>query len=66
MLGTPKHFTVGSNFFMDLDTQTHSWHTYSRPKKNKTRLSFARMQGKKLEATIEFFRTNDINIALHR
>ena len=37
MLGTPKHFTVGSNFFMDLDTQTHSlaciFQTTKKPKK---------------------------------
>ena len=69
MLGTPKHFTVGSNFFMDLDTQTHSLACIFQTvpdQKNKTRLSFARMQGKKLEATIKFLGANDINIALHR
>ena len=68
MLGTPKHFTVGSNFLWIWTPKPipPGMHILDQKNKQKTRLSFALMQGKKLEATIEFFRTNDINIALHR
>ena len=52
MLGTPKHFTVGSNFLW-IWTPKPTPGIHIPDQKNKTRLSFARMQGKKLEATIE-------------